>query len=211
MARNLECFSLCLIAGQEIRSLKHVHPVSLTAADTRAPVARRIWQVVPLQYLPDHRNPKLDYWVQLFLRSTPVRSRTVARAILHRRSGDFDKELANHPKLQPAKLLGATEVHTCFLARSRPERLDIETDLRRGHWTPLNYQPTPAPLPAYGGLGSLAAAVGIGGGTPGLGSWPPAPPPKNALADLANLAPVFGSFGGYRSPFETDLDWLLRS
>jgi hypothetical protein len=126
-------------------------------------------------------------------------------------SGDFDKELANHPKLQPAKLLGATEVHICFLARSRPERLDIETDLRRGHWTPLNYQPTPASLPACGGLGSLAAAVGIGGGIPGLGSWPPAPPPRNALANLANHAPVLGSLGGYRSPFETDLDWLLRS
>jgi len=122
-------------------------------------------------------------------------------------SGNFGKELTSHPKLWPAQLLGATEVHMHFLAKSGSERLDIETDLRRGHWTPLNYEPTPAPLPASGGLGALAA-FGFGGGlgaaldTPteldrAFGSLPPAPPP------------VFG-LGGYRSPFETDLDWLLR-
>jgi hypothetical protein len=128
-------------------------------------------------------------------------------------SGDFGKELASHPKLWPAQLLGATEVHIHFLAKSRSERLDIETDLRRGHGTPLNYQPTPAPLPASAGLGALAG-LGYGDGLgaafdQGLGSVPPALPPKNALTDLANLARVFG-LGGYRSPFETDLDWLLR-
>jgi hypothetical protein len=128
-------------------------------------------------------------------------------------SGDFRKEFGSHPKLWPAQLLGATEVHIHLLAKSRSERLDIETDLRRGHWTPLNYQPTPAPLPPSAGLGAFAS-VGCGGGLGfafgrGLGSVLPAPPPKNALTDLANLAPVFG-LGGYRSPFEPDLDWLLR-
>jgi hypothetical protein len=130
-------------------------------------------------------------------------------------SGDFNKELANHPKLEPAKRLGATEVHIRFWAKSRSERLDVETDLRRAHWTPLNYQPTPAPAP---GLGALAA-FGFGGGlgaaldtrTP-LDQWltslAPAPPPKNALANLASLAPL--GLGGFPSPFGTDLDWLLR-
>jgi hypothetical protein len=130
-------------------------------------------------------------------------------------SGNFVKELASHPKLWPAQSLGATEVHIRLSAKSRSERLDIETDLRRGHWTPLNYQPTPAPLPALTGLGAfpgLDYSDGLGLGAPfgrGLGSAPPAPPPKNALTDLVNLAPVFG-LGGYRSPFEADLDWILR-
>jgi len=136
-------------------------------------------------------------------------------------SGDFGKELASHPKHWPAQLLGATEIHIHFLAKSRSERLDIETDLRRGHWTPLNYQSTPAPLPASKGLGDLAA-LAFGGGLGAaldtrtdldrwLATMPPATPPinKNALADLANIAPVFG-LGGYRSPFETDLDWLRK-
>jgi len=57
-------------------------------------------------------------------------------------SGDFGKELASHPKLWPAQLHGATEVHIHFLPKSRSERLDIETGLRRAHCTPLNYQST---------------------------------------------------------------------
>jgi MTH538 TIR-like domain (DUF1863) len=99
---------------------------------------------------------------------------------------------------------------------------DAETDLRHVHRTPLNYQPTPAALPASGGIAGLAALGGglVGGGLGAaldtrtdldrwLASLPPVPPPKNALTDLANLAPV-SEFGGFPSPFETNLDWLLR-
>lgn len=77
-------------------------------------------------------------------------------------SGEFDQRLARHEKLGAAIRLGATEVHIHFLARSQQERLDIETDLRRGHVTPLNAQPTPAlpflpslPLPAKPALAGL--------------------------------------------------------
>ncbi len=58
-----------------------------------------------------------------------------------------------------------SEVHVHFSAGSRAERLDIETDLRRGHRTPLNYQPTPAPsfladsLGSFGTLGIANPAV----------------------------------------------------
>jgi hypothetical protein len=97
-------------------------------------------------------------------------------------SGDFGKELASHPKLWPAQLLGATEVHIHFLAKSTSERLDIETDLRRGHWTPLNYQPTPAPLLPSASLSTLAGlgyrdGLGDAFGRE-LGSVPPARPSK---------------------------------
>lgn len=115
-------------------------------------------------------------------------------------SGHFCAELANHPKIEPARRLGATEVHIHFSARSRSQRLDIETDLRRGHWTPLNYQQTPA-LPFSQGIGGLAA-LGIGSGLAGFPAGPsPPPPPRNALLDL--LRPT-----GFDYPM--DLDWLLR-
>jgi hypothetical protein len=130
-------------------------------------------------------------------------------------SSDFTQELKSHPKLDAARDLGATEVHIHFLAaQSSWERLDIETDLRRGHWTPLNYQPTPARPLGYGGFGGLgAAALGLGGGLGSgldgrsgferaLASMPPASPPSGS--GIAGLAAV----GGY--PFATDLDWLVR-
>jgi len=57
-------------------------------------------------------------------------------------SGEFDERLDRHEKLGPALWLGATEIHVHLLAQSRQERLNIETDLRHGHVTPLNEQPT---------------------------------------------------------------------
>jgi hypothetical protein len=113
-------------------------------------------------------------------------------------SGDFIEELKRHPKLTDALGRGATEIHIHFVAQGLSERLDIETDLRRRHWTPLNYQPTPA-LPFAQGLGALAA-LGIGGGN-GLGLS--APPPHNALLGFQPTG-----FGGM--PYATDLDWLLQ-
>jgi hypothetical protein len=133
-------------------------------------------------------------------------------------SANFTRELENHPKLEPARRLGATEVHVHFLTASLAERLDVETDLRRGHWTPLNYQPTPAQPRPFGGFGALSP-FGLGSGLSGvldtrtdfdrsLAAMPPAPP-QNALAGLASLAPP-SVFRGSTGPFETDLDWLLR-
>jgi len=43
-----------------------------------------------------------------------------------------------------AQLLGADELHVCFEGRTGRERLDIETDLRNRHATPLNMQPSKA-------------------------------------------------------------------
>ncbi len=55
-------------------------------------------------------------------------------------SGDFAERIDRHEKFLPALRLGATEVHVHLLAASRQQRLNIETDLRRGHPTPLNEQ-----------------------------------------------------------------------
>ena len=55
-------------------------------------------------------------------------------------SGDFAERIDRHEKFLPALRLGATEVHVHLLAASRQQRLNIETDLRRGHRTPLNEQ-----------------------------------------------------------------------
>lgn len=81
--------------------------------------------------------------------------------------GDTDR-FDNHEKLGPALALGATELHVCLTARSRWERLDIETDLRTAYWTPLNFQPTRALPPANALCG--IAPLGMepaGGGFPG--------------------------------------------
>lgn len=61
-------------------------------------------------------------------------------------SEDLAKELLSHPKLVPAMLLGGNELHVHLLAQSKSERLRIETDVRNGHHTPLNEQPSLAGL-----------------------------------------------------------------
>lgn len=78
--------------------------------------------------------------------------------------GDTDR-FERHEKLEPARRLGATELHVYFGASSRFERLDIETDLRNGHLAVLNAQPTRAaePLNKLTGLLGLGAAEGSGG------------------------------------------------
>lgn len=109
--------------------------------------------------------------------------------------GDTDR-FEHHDKLWPALALGATELHVCFAARSRWERLGIETDLRNAHWTPLNVQPTRALTPANAlcgiaphGIQAAGGAFGIppsdlapshGGGKAGIAS---ALQPRNALLD----------------------------
>src|SRR5260221_3981831 len=69
--------------------------------------------------------------------------------------GNTDR-FSQHEKFGPAHRLGASEIHIHLLAQSRQQRFDIETDLRNGHATPLNEQP------------SAAASLGIGGPASGL-------------------------------------------
>jgi hypothetical protein len=106
-------------------------------------------------------------------------------------SGDFDKELASHKKLESARRLGATELHVHFLANSLWERLDIETDLRRGHWTPLNEQPTPAGVL---GLGEPPRSA-FGGWA--FGYAPPLPAPTNSLREFGAVRLPFGFGAGF--------------
>lgn len=95
--------------------------------------------------------------------------------------------ISGHEKLAAARRLGMTHFHICWIS-NRAERFDVETDLRRNIWTPLNDQPTPArpvPLPDIGALGSL-------------GPWPPLPSagPLSGVAELlsplSNIDSVFG-------------------
>ncbi len=88
----------------------------------------------------------------------------VRQAIYIGEKGNTDR-FASHEKLWPAIRLGATELHVCFDAKSRSDRLDIESDLRNGHATPLNAQPSRA-AQQTGGLSALLGgiAVPVGGG-----------------------------------------------
>ncbi len=100
-------------------------------------------------------------------------------------SGAFDQRLNSHEKLGAALRLGATEAHIHFLAESQQERLNIETDLRHGHPTPLNQQLT-SPLRMLANLLSPPS-------TPfasllALASPFPKPAPSGSLSALAILA-----------------------
>ena len=104
-------------------------------------------------------------------------------------SGDFAQRLDRHEKLGAAIRLGATEVHVHFLARSRQERLDIETDLRRAHATPLNEQPTPpAPFLPLSTLSKRPVLADLfGKSVPFCLDPTPAPPPL--LRSIVDSAP----------------------
>jgi hypothetical protein len=84
---------------------------------------------------------------------------------------------ANHEKFKPAIELGANEVHICQLASSEQQRLDIETDLRREHPTPLNEQGT--------GIFSALAALNSSGGI--MGALSPSPLFGSLSSDLFSL------------------------
>jgi hypothetical protein len=150
---------------------------------THTQVARRFWSVVYIFNI--YQITAVPDWITdcNYVFARPRFDAMQSREPFYfGESGDFGKELASHPKLWPAQLLGATEVHIHFLAKSTSERLDIETDLRRGHWTPLNYQPTPAPLLPSASLSTLAGlgyrdGLGDAFGRE-LGSVPPARPSK---------------------------------
>jgi hypothetical protein len=74
-------------------------------------------------------------------------------------SGEFDVRLERHEKLPNVLLLGGTEVHVHFGAASRQQRLNIETDLRRGQPTPLNRQGLGGITADYGGFGGAVSGV----------------------------------------------------
>jgi len=86
----------------------------------------------------------------------------VRRELLGRRtpfyfgqSKEFGNRLADHEKFEEAARLGANEIHVHFLATDSAARVATETDLRHGHYTPLNRQPIPTPG-SEGLLGGLA-------------------------------------------------------
>lgn len=62
---------------------------------------------------------------------------------------DFSSRFACHEKIGAARNMGANEIHVHLLAEERGLRLNIETDLRRGHAPPLNEQ---------GGLATLMSS-----------------------------------------------------
>ncbi len=108
--------------------------------------------------------------------------------------GDTDR-FTNHEKLTPALRLGATELHVHLSAKSRGERLDIETDLRHAHRTPLNAQPTPAPVNTLGALGEI---FGYGGGLAPYGFSSGG----GLLGALCRAAPPSTATLPYSYPFE---------
>jgi hypothetical protein len=73
-------------------------------------------------------------------------------------SGQFGFRWDTHEKKGPAIGLGATHVLVHLLGKSKQERLDIESDLRRAWPTPLNEQGL--------GLGVAYATLGFGGFNP---------------------------------------------
>jgi hypothetical protein len=122
--------------------------------------------------------------------------------------GDTDR-FENHEKLKSALARGATELHVCFAARSRWERLDIETDLRNAHWTPLNSQPTRAER-----VNALGALAGLGmpssGGILGALGYPSPSPARTAgIGALATLG--YGNSLGDALEPTNHLAALLRS
>jgi hypothetical protein len=100
-------------------------------------------------------------------------------------SGEFDVRLGQHEKLPDVLRLGGTELHVHLGAATRQQRLDIETDLRRGQPAPLNRQ----------GLGGIRADGGFGGGI--LGALGADSSPANALG-LAGYNPLLGALGTRR-------------
>ena len=69
---------------------------------------------------------------------------------------DLRRRIAEHEKdkLLSACILGANELHAHFLAKTERQRFAVESDLRNGHATPLNVQPSAA----MGGLFGLYRA-----------------------------------------------------
>jgi hypothetical protein len=98
-------------------------------------------------------------------------------------SSEFNVRLAQHEKLSDVLRLGGTELHVHLGATTRQQRLDIETDLRRGQPAPLNRQ----------GLGGICAdGGGFGGGI--LGALGAVSSPANALG-IAGYNPLLGALG----------------
>jgi hypothetical protein len=116
-------------------------------------------------------------------------------------TSDTSERFPGHEKFEAARQRGANEIHIHFEG-AKHKRLQIETDLRRGHWTPLNDQPTPASAP-FGRLApsapptdGLAAALGVGS-------------PGSPYAGL--LGNMFGPFDPPPNPNRPPYAGLLRN
>ncbi|MBO0132426.1 GIY-YIG nuclease family protein [Agrobacterium burrii] len=85
----------------------------------------------------------------------------VAHPLYIGQTSDTGRRMEEHlfDKVLQAMQLGGSELHVHLLARGEAERISIETDLRNGHFTPLNRQGSAVTL---GGLLSLGSSYGKG-------------------------------------------------
>jgi hypothetical protein len=103
--------------------------------------------------------------------------------------------------IRDALRMGGNELHVHLLAETKHGRLDVETDLRNGHATALNQQPSAArnalasllvppvqPLDGLFGLGLRPTA--LSDALAGLAAAPPDSGHRNALASLLS-SPLF--------------------
>jgi hypothetical protein len=110
---------------------------------------------------PIYSVPDCDFCNYIFVRR---RSDGVCEPLYIGQSGEGRVRLRAHEKFLPAIFIGANEIHMHFLARSKQLRVHVETDLRNGHWTSLNEQPSAASPSLGGGVTTpfnLGAALGI--------------------------------------------------
>ncbi|AEH77528.1 hypothetical protein SM11_chr0245 [Sinorhizobium meliloti SM11] len=101
-----------------------------------------ITTIYPLSAIPDFAST-----VYVMVRRNDDGSRT---PLYIGQTNNTARRMSEHlnDKLFLAQLLGANEIHLHLLAETERDRLNVETDLRNGHLTPLNKQ---------GGLPSIAS------------------------------------------------------
>jgi hypothetical protein len=146
--------------------------------------------VVPPDHLPHRcfaRSGACNY-----IAARPL-SNGLRRPLYIGQTSDGWERFAHHKKIGPAI------IHVHFGARSRQERLDIETALRNLHWTPLNEQPS-----AAAATGLVGSSFGFGGLAASLGIVPePRPPVHNAGFGGPGITAGVGipaGIGGFGAP-----------
>jgi hypothetical protein len=106
-------------------------------------------------------------------------------------TGDTGIRFRTHEKFAVARLYGANEIHIHY-GGARRDRLDVETDLRAGHYAALNAQNSPAKRSVDALIAALMGPPSSpyslpAGGVAGFGNvfGSLAPEPTNALAGFA--------------------------